>query len=77
MASFRSGHELTRWIFQECRTARSPLHATDGAMSLRLDLGPGTYPGEILLDWPVRDWSGYRTLRFDVFLADGPARHVR
>ena len=70
LASFESRRELTRWIFQDCREARSTGHATDGALSLRLDLGPGVYPGATL-DWPVRDWSGYRTLRFDAYLAPG------
>ncbi len=71
LASFESSREMTRWEFQECRATRSRDHVTDSSKSLRLDLGPGIYPGATLA-WPVGDWSGYRTLQFDAFLAPGP-----
>jgi len=57
---------MDRWKSDEMH-ARVHLHATHGEYSLRADLSPGEYPG-VSLSYPPRDWRGYRTLVFDVFL---------
>ena len=67
LASFESDLELSRWVFDECRAERSGAHVTRGASSLRLDLGPGTYPGAAMVHL-IKDWSGYHRLEFDVYL---------
>ncbi len=71
LASFERPTELSRWDFGDCRAARSRAHATDGAWSLRLELGPGPYPSATLT-WPPRDWSGHDALTFDADLSPGP-----
>jgi hypothetical protein len=67
LASFESDLELSRWSFDECRAERSGTFATRGESSLRLELGPGTYPGAAMVH-PISDWSGYSRLEFDVYL---------
>jgi hypothetical protein len=72
LASFEQPLELSRWEFDGCRATRSRNHATDGTWSLRLVMDRGTYPAATLA-WPVRDWSAYTALEFDVYLESGPA----
>jgi hypothetical protein len=71
LASFEGDLELSRWEFGECSTARSHEHSTDGSWSLRLVLDKGKYAG-VTFAWPVRDWSAYSYLEFDVYLEPGP-----
>ena len=66
ISSFETRLEMDRWKSDEMH-ARVHLHATHGEYSLRADLSPGEYPG-VSLSYPPRDWRGYRTLVFDVFL---------
>jgi len=66
LGSFETRMEMERWEIEEGHE-RIAMHATNGKRSLRVDLSPGLYPG-ITLSYPCRDWRGYYTLSYDVFL---------
>ena len=66
LASFETDRELDRWKIEE-RYERSKLHTTHRNHSLRVDLYPGLYPGASF-NHPPRNWRGYDSLFFDVFL---------
>lgn len=72
LASFEQPLELSRWTTRDCAVRRVSQHATDGTHSLRIQLQHGTYPGAALR-WPVRDWSDFDELSFDVFVEGDPA----
>ncbi len=67
LSSFETTFEIPRWSCKEGIMKRTPLHATDGAYSLGVNLHPGIYPG-LSLDYMVNDWRGYNRLSFDVFI---------
>jgi len=66
LASFETGMEMERWDIEE-RFERSNMHLTHGESSLRINLSPGVFPGASL-NYPPRDWHGYKLLAFDAFL---------
>ncbi len=68
LASFERPRELQHWSVNESRVARTQDHVSDGAWSMRLDMFPSRWPGASLR--PSRDWSDYRELVFDAWLAD-------
>jgi len=67
LGSFETRGEMYRWKSEECTLEQVPLHPIDGDKSLRVLIPPGLYPG-ITMDYPPRDWRGYDTLTFHVFL---------
>ncbi len=71
LSSFESFLEMSRWTQKESKICRTTLHATEGKYSLEVTLLPGNYPG-ISMDYLANDWSGYKSMSFDVFL-QGPS----
>lgn len=65
LADFESDLELTRWsgndLFQ-----RSAVKVTSGQSALRITFGTTKYSGISLNHFPG-DWTGYDTLRYDIF----------
>jgi len=76
LASFEGWRELDRWWSGEAEMKRVESHATDGRHALKVDLFPGVYPGVVLVE-PPRDWSGYKTLAFDVEVEPDPSGDTR
>lgn len=69
LGSFEASWELTHWQPTHCaRLARSQAVSTQGGWSLEVVCPPCSYPGASLSDFP-RDWSPYRTLRFDAYVS--------
>ncbi len=66
---FESDAELDM-LHWKCRTlfSLSNEHATHGTQSLRMELYPSDYPG-ISPKIPVKDWSLYKAVSFDIFNA--------
>ncbi len=67
IGSFESQLEIGRWGGKDSEISRSTLHTTHDQYSLEANLLPGEYPG-ISLNYLKRDWRGYDSLLFDVFL---------
>ena len=64
---FESDADMDRFHWK-CHTlfSLSTENVTNGVKSLRLELYPSDYPG-LAPKLDVNDWSGYKTLSFDVF----------
>ena len=70
LASFEDELELSRWRFQEAAGRIVRAHGTHGPESLRVDLGPGEYPG-VSFVWPPPDWSDHAAIAFDIHVDEG------
>ena len=73
LASFEGCSELGRWSARGYRLSRVASHHTQGRRAMRAEPipPPVPYPG-IFLEDGQRDWTGYASLCFDLYL-DGPA----
>ena len=65
LASFERSSDLGAWNGQNATIGRTADWASAGQYSLQVDLSPGRFSGANLI-WPVRDWSGYDRLRWDI-----------
>lgn len=65
LASFERSSDLRAWHGQNARISRTADWASAGQYSLQVDLSPGRFSGANLI-WPVRDWSDYDRLRWDM-----------
>lgn len=69
IASFERSRELSMWKTRHASIQSTSDWATDGSRSAMVTLQPGRYPG-ISLTWLPGDWSGFKTLSFDLRNAD-------
>ncbi len=69
LASFESPLELFRWSSGDSQMRRVRKFVTDGTWALEVELTAGKqFPGVSLIE-PVADWSRWKELAMDVFLA--------
>ena len=65
LASFERSSDLGAWNGKNATIGRTADWAIAGQYSLQVDLSPGRFSG-VNLVWPVRDWSDYDHLRWDM-----------
>ncbi|HUU42148.1 MAG TPA: hypothetical protein VMY39_01985 [Planctomycetota bacterium] len=67
---FEDDQDVTKWEANKSEISASTEHATSGKQSLKVVLNAEKFPG-LRTQKFERDWSGYATLKFDVF-TDAP-----
>jgi hypothetical protein len=69
---FEDEADVKKWDAKNSEPSASTEHATSGKGSMKLTLKGGVdFPGIYTERFPTKDWSGFKTLKFDVF-ADEP-----
>jgi hypothetical protein len=64
---FEDDKGLAQAEAKNAETSLSTDHATSGKNSLKVVLSASKLPGVGFMKLPVTDWSGYKTLKFDIF----------
>jgi VanZ family protein len=71
LASFETERELGRWSEFHSRLERGRAHVTHGRWALSGTWLPARYPA-FIFRYPPADWSGYQSLRLDLYVEPGP-----